>query len=83
MEKRILLIDDDPLVLKSLSNLLRSRGYGVMGCQSGFDAISAFKKERFDLIVSDIRMAGQDGIATVKTIVNSRKVLQASRSRSS
>lgn len=68
MKKRILLIDDDPLVLKSLSNLLQSKGYVVTGCESGFEAVSAFKKDKFDLIISDIRMAGLDGIATVKII---------------
>jgi len=64
----ILLIDDDPLVLKSLTTLLRRNNFGVTACQSGYDAISAFKKFKFDLIICDIRMADQDGIQTITKI---------------
>lgn len=66
MNKKILLIDDDPLVLKSLMKLLRSKGYDVEGCKNGEEATKAFQEERFDLVVSDIRMSGQDGIETVE-----------------
>lgn len=68
MAKRILVIDDDPLVLKTITKLLQSREYQVTGCKSGFEALSAFKNTDFDLIVSDIRMADQDGIQTIKKI---------------
>ena len=65
---KILLIDDDPLVLKSIAGLLNKKGYKVFGCPSGFEAITVFKREEVNLIVCDIRMAGQDGIQTVAKI---------------
>lgn len=68
MKGKILLIDDDPLVLKSLANLLGAKGYETISCKSGFEAITAFKKGGIDLVVSDIRMADQDGIQTVRKI---------------
>lgn len=66
--KRILVIDDDPLVLKTITILLRSRSYEVIGCKSGFEALSAVKNAEFDLVISDIRVGDQDGIQTIKKI---------------
>lgn len=66
---KILLIDDDPLVLKSLSNLLRSKKYEVSGCKSGGEAIRLLSENpSFNLIISDIRMPGLDGIQTIKRV---------------
>lgn len=66
MAKKILLIDDDVLVLKTISNLLQSHGYQVVGCKSGDEGIEKFKNERFNLIVADVRLPGKDGIETVR-----------------
>ncbi|GEM_PF-589776 len=68
MKRKILLIDDDPLVLNSTSRFLQSKGYDVKGCKSGEEAIQTFKQERFDLVVSDIRMRDKDGVQTVKEL---------------
>src|SRR3990167_4372781 len=68
MKKRKILLIDDPLVLKTLANLLHSRGYEIEGCKSGAEAFKAFDEEKYDLVVSDIRMRDQDGIETVKRI---------------
>jgi 3-oxoacyl-[acyl-carrier-protein] synthase II len=66
VKKTILLIDDDPLVLKSITNLLQSKGYEVYGCKSGLEGAKVFEGRKVDLVVSDIRMKDPDGIATVK-----------------
>lgn len=60
--KKILVIDDDLLVLVSLEKLLLSNGYEVCSCQSGREAVKLFESEKFDLIISDIRMGEQDGM---------------------
>lgn len=68
MKKRILLIDDDPLVLKSVLNALQTQGYEMRGFKNGSEAVRAFKSEKFDLIVTDVRMPVQDGIKTLRQI---------------
>ena len=65
---RILLVDDDPLVLKSLSTLLQKEGYAVSVAGDGHSAIQKTKEERFDLVISDIRMPGLDGLQTIEDI---------------
>jgi excisionase family DNA binding protein len=66
--KRILLVDDDPLVLKTLAQLLQKHGYIVEPAESGEEALEKAKKSRFDLLVTDIRMPGMDGIETIKRL---------------
>ncbi len=68
MSKKILIIDDDYLVLKTIDKYLKSYGYSIETAQSGVQAIEKIKKEIFDLIISDIRMPGMDGVETLKKI---------------
>lgn len=75
MKKRILVLEDDKLVIETLRNALGFHGYYVVGYQGGFDAIKAFKTGNFDLIVCDICMPGEDdahlnqnGIQVIKEI---------------
>lgn len=68
MKNRILVIDDDPLVLKSFVKLLIADGYEVISAASYKEAIEAFKNKDFNLILSDIRMPEKNGIETVKEI---------------
>ncbi|GEM_PF-549475 len=68
MKKKILLVDDDPLVLKSLSILLEKEGYIVSLASDGHSAIQKAKESTFDLVISDIRMPGLDGLQTIEDI---------------
>jgi CheY-like chemotaxis protein/acyl-CoA thioesterase FadM len=68
MKKKILIIDDDKLVAKSVERLLKVKGYEVTLAHSGSEAIEISSKNSFDLIISDIRMPGMDGIETLKKI---------------
>lgn len=65
---KILLIDDEDLVVRSISRLLSREGYDVTVCQNGEDAISKAETERFDLIVCDVRMPVMTGIETIRKI---------------
>jgi len=65
---KILVIDDDPLVLKSFSMLLSRDGFDVLSASSCDEAIAIIETEDFDLILSDIRMPGKNGIETVSEI---------------
>lgn len=66
--KCILIIDDDRLVLKALVKFLKSQGYNVESAESGQEALRKVQESSFDLVVSDIRMPGMDGVSTIKKI---------------
>ena len=72
-DKFVLLVDDEPLVTKSLQKLLVQQGItNVQIAESGDRALEMIrelkteKNKTFDLIISDIRMPGIDGIETIK-----------------
>jgi len=71
--KRILIIDDDLLVLNSLERIFRKEGYDVLSSQSGKEALEKIEKQDFDLVIVDIRIPDLDGIETTKRIKEIRK----------
>lgn len=68
MVKKILVIDDEELVTKSLLKLLNLEGYNTTVARSGKEAIEKVEKSDFDLIICDVRIPEMDGIETVKEI---------------
>jgi CheY-like chemotaxis protein len=62
---RILVIDDDPTMLTFISNLLEASGHAVVVAQDGRVGTKAFETDRFDLVITDIVMPEQEGIATI------------------
>lgn len=68
MAKRILVIDDERLVVDSLNKLLKREGYDVFIAKNGMEALEQVRGQDFDLIVSDIRMPDMNGIEIVKKI---------------
>ena len=73
MAKRILVVDDDLSVLKSLEKLFKKQGYEVTSVSSGKLALECVEKLDFDLIIIDIRMPDLDGVETIKRIKEIRK----------
>ena len=61
MSKRLLVIDDEPNLLRAVAACLRAEGYDVTTARSGRDALVHLAASVPDLIVSDIRMPGMDG----------------------
>ncbi len=66
--KKILVIDDEELLIKSLSRLLEKQGYEVYTVRNGSDAVAIMDEDDFDLVISDIRMPGLSGVETVRQI---------------
>jgi len=60
---RLLLVDDDPSLLKLLGMRLSSEGYQVTTAASGPEALRLLQKEQIDLAISDLRMDEMDGLA--------------------
>lgn len=65
---KILVIDDDGLVLQTARNLLVRDGYPTTSSPSGERALDLIEKEDFDLILCDIRMPQMNGIETAERI---------------
>jgi DNA-binding response OmpR family regulator len=62
---KILLIDDDKLVLYTLSRLFRDTGDTVLTAENGAAGLALFRRERPDLVITDIVMPEQEGLATI------------------
>lgn len=72
-KKRILIIDDDILVRESMKSILERSGFEAIVAKNGQEALNLIANEVLDLIVTDIRMPGMDGIATLKALREDRK----------
>src|SRR5580698_9340832 len=64
----LLLIDDDPNTLASLSRAFRLAGYEATVCDSALRALELIRAHRFDVIFSDVMMPGKDGISLLEDL---------------
>src|SRR3990172_4856980 len=63
MQRSVLVVDDDPDLLKLLAMRLGAAGYGVQTAESGERALAAIAVSRPDVVVTDLKMGGMDGLA--------------------
>jgi signal transduction histidine kinase len=68
MEKKVLLVDDEPGILKVLGISLADRGYRVFTAENGEEALRVFQDARPEVLITDIKMPGMDGIELLKRI---------------
>jgi len=59
----ILIVDDDPTLLRLLGILLREEGYRVVAADSGERALALLHAEHPQLVITDLKMGGMDGLA--------------------
>lgn len=60
---RILVVDDEPGMRDMLSFELSAHGYQVVTAENGMEALEQFKRQAFDLVISDLKMPKMDGMA--------------------
>lgn len=65
---RVLIVDDDPTLLELLRMRLEIEGMQVMAAASGEEAVSKALAQRPDLVVTDLQMAGMDGVALYESL---------------
>jgi len=65
---RILVVDDDVNLLDLLVDTLSGIGYQAVGVPDSVTALERLKNEKFDLMISDIKMPGMDGIGLLKRV---------------
>ena len=61
MTKRLLVVDDEPKLLRAVAVDLKAEGYTVATARSGAEALISVAQNLPDLVISDIRMPGMDG----------------------
>ena len=64
--KSILIIDDDPLITKTLTSHLASQGFEVHSAEDGEEGLRSYEKNSSDLVILDIRLPNLDGIEVLK-----------------
>ena len=67
-EKRVLAIDDDPVIRKGLKHILEGAGYEVEVFAGGHMAIEEMQQRAFDLVITDLKMPGMSGIEVLKKV---------------
>jgi DNA-binding NtrC family response regulator len=66
MNFRILIAEDEEITLKHLVNTLKTEGYEVVGVSNGREAVEALQRERFDLVITDIKMPEMSGMEVLE-----------------
>jgi DNA-binding response OmpR family regulator len=65
---KILVVDDDEHILRSLSQYLELEDFQVFSASSGPEALQLFAQEKPDLLVLDVMMPGMDGFQVLETL---------------
>lgn len=71
-EPRILIVDDEMVVIKSAERVLKSEGFAIESAMGGREAILKMEQGRYDLVFTDLKMPEVDGITLIRWIKKSR-----------
>jgi len=66
MEARLLIVDDEEIALRNLQHVMEKEGYQVSATQSGAAAVALLEQQGFDVVLTDLRMEGVDGMDVLK-----------------
>ena len=69
---KVLVVDDEAVIRNGLCRVMEGRGYQAESSESGFGAIEKLQKAPFNIVITDLKMPGMDGIEVLKAI----KILQ-------
>lgn len=67
-QRKVLIVDDDPVVGTSFKRVLSGKGYLVVSAENGHEALERLKAEHFDMVYTDLRMPGMDGIQVAEGV---------------
>lgn len=68
MREKILIIEDDPAMRLGMSHFLSSSGFKVNECDNGEKAFEMLKEDVYDIVITDLRLPGKDGLSILKEI---------------
>ena len=66
--RKVLVVDDDPVVGKSFDRVLSPRGYAVITAENGQEALNKLSAENYDVVFTDIRMPGMNGLEVAERV---------------
>lgn len=66
MRERVLIVDDEPLVCKSLSELVKRSGYETHTANNGYEALEAIQQNQFSVVVTDMSMPKMNGLEVLQ-----------------
>ena len=66
--RKVLVVDDDPVVSQSFNRVLSDKGYIVITAENGYDALMKLQEEKYDVVFTDIRMPGMDGLEVAERV---------------
>jgi len=66
--RKVLVVDDDPVVGKSFDRVLSDKGYVVITASNGQEALDKLGAESFDVVYTDIKMPGMDGLEVAERV---------------
>jgi NADP-reducing hydrogenase subunit HndA len=69
---KILVVDDEPVVIRSCERILKEEGYNVEAALGGREAIIMMEQKQYDLVITDLKMPEVDGITLIRWIRKSR-----------
>ena len=65
-ELSILIVDDEPLMRLSMVDALEAVGHDVQAAATGTEGVDLVRKRTFDLVITDLRLPGADGLTVLK-----------------
>lgn len=68
MKKAVLFVDDNQVLSRLCCDILQREGYHAVPAFNGTEALEAFDKRRFDIVITDLRMEGMDGLELARAI---------------
>lgn len=77
MVERILIVDDDALMLQTLQMRLQDEGYEVGLASDGYQAVEECRRNDFHLVICDVKMPGIDGLETLRRIKELRSGIRS------
>jgi CheY-like chemotaxis protein len=66
--RKVLVVDDDPVVRKSFDRVLTGKGYAVITAENGEEALRKLAEEKYDVVYTDIRMPGMSGLDVAEQV---------------
>ena len=66
--RKVLVVDDDPVVGKSFHRVLSGKGYAVITARNGEEALNKLRSETYDVVFTDIKMPGMNGLEVAERL---------------
>ncbi len=75
MQKTILVAEDDKNISNLIKEMIERKGYKAITAKNGAEAYRAYRKTRFDLLITDIKMPEMDGLTFIKMVREQDKAI--------